>query len=188
MKDILIVFIVALVLGSVVNGMPPATNNSQPAQLAPVQANSAQDIEDSGGQTDASLSLAPIPLESANDSSFQNLVLNQNLPVLVDFYKQEDCPICKRMEALLGSLANEYSSQLKIVKVDVFGSPELSLKYGVASVPAFVLFDQGKPVVSLVGEMPKRRLMATIKPYLTHQESENSGKMPTPTQSANPAG
>jgi thioredoxin 1 len=181
MKDILIVFIVALVLGSVVNGMPPPANNSQPA---PLQTNNA---EPSQGQTDFGSSAAPIPLDSANDSNFQNQVINQSLPVLVDFYTQT-CPHCKNMEPILGRLAGEYPTRLKIIKVDVMESPSVALKYDVASVPAFVLFDQGKAVASLVGEIPRRQLLAAIEPYLHRQDAPESSKIQTPPAASNQAG
>ncbi len=186
MKDILIVCVIALVLGSVINNMPPAGNNGQQAQLAKTPA-SEDEADEAGSQMDLGPSVAPLPLDSANDSNFQNQVINQNVPVLVDFYTQS-CPHCRNMEPVLGRLAGEYVSKLKIVKVDVMESPSVALKYDVGAVPAFVLFDQGKPVASLVGEMPRRRLVATIKPFLRRQDSEDSGKMLNPAQTSNQSG
>lgn len=184
MKDILIVFIVALVLGSVINGMQPPPSNVQQAQLMQSQ---ATDADDSGTPMDSGSLTAAIPLDSANDASFQNLVINQNLPVLVDFYTQT-CPHCKNMEPVLGRLAGEYARQLKIVKVDVMESPSVALKYDVGSVPAFVLFNQGKPVTTFVGEMPKHRLVSMIKPYLNRQDRENDGKIQVPAPNFNQSG
>jgi thioredoxin 1 len=186
MKDILIFFVVALVLGSVINGTPPAGNNGQQAQLSKA-APAEDDAEDAGSQMDLGPAVASIPLDSASESNFQNQVLNQNVPVLVDFYTQS-CPHCRNMEPVLGRLAGEYSSKLKIVKVDVMESPSVALKYDVSAVPAFVLFDQGKPVASLVGEIPRRRLVATIKPYLSRADSENSGKLLIPAPTINQSG
>jgi thioredoxin 1 len=186
MKDILIVFVAALVLGSVINGMPQAGNNGQQAQPTKTVA-IEDDSEEAGSQMDLGPSVASLPLDSASDSNFQNQVLNQNIPVLVDFYTQS-CPHCRNMEPVLGRLASEYGSKLKIVKVDVMESPSVALKYDVGSVPAFVLFDQGKPVASLVGEMPRRRLVATIKPYLKRQDAEDSEKMLNPAPTNNQSG
>ena len=188
MKEFLIMFVAALVLGSVVNGMQSPTTGSQQAQLMQSQ---AQDADDSAEPMGAgSLNTAPVvvaPLESANDSSFQSQVLSQNVPVLVDFYTQT-CPHCKNMEPVLGRLASDYSSKLKIVKVDVMESPSVALKYDVGSVPAFVLFDQGKPVTTFVGEMPKRSIVALIKPYLNHPDAEDAGKIQIPPASTNQSG
>jgi thioredoxin 1 len=184
MKDVLIVFLIALVLGSVINGMQPEGNRAQQAQVAQAQTNE-DEAEALGGRSDNDASVTAAPLESASDASFSNLVLNQRMPVLVDFYTQS-CPHCKNMEPVLARLAGEYPSQLKIVKVDAMSSPSLALKYDVGSVPAFILFDQGKPVTSLVGEMSKPRLLAAIRPYLSHQNTgniENPPISPAPNHS-----
>lgn len=159
MKDALLGFIVALILGSMWNGFQ-------------------QDSQASGGDAGAggdAFQGAGIPLSSVNDSSFQAEVLDQAQPVLVDFYTQ-NCPHCRNMAPVLGQLAQQYSGTLKVVKVDIMDNPVLANKYDIKGVPAFLLFDKGKPVETVVGETSKAKLLSKIKPYLSSPEpaAENS--------------
>jgi thioredoxin 1 len=159
MKDVLLGFIVALVLGSIWNGYQ--------SENQPQNGDSASGSEASQG--------AAVPLSSVNESNFKSEVLDQEQPVLVDFYTQS-CPHCRNMAPILGQVAQQYSGALKVVKVDVMENPLIAHKYEVNGVPAFVLFDKGLPVESFVGEMSKTRLLSRIKPHLNAPEhpSENS--------------
>ena len=85
-------------------------------------------------------------------------------PLLVDFTARW-CPPCKTMAPILDELAHERDGSLRIVKVDVDEQPEVAARYGVQSMPTFLLFDAGEPVARLVGARPKRRLEAEIEPW-----------------------
>lgn len=152
MKDLLICFVIALVLGSIWSGMQQGS-----------------DSQGAGGESNQSSEGPVAPLASTNDSNFQSEVLDQSQPVLVDFYTQS-CPHCKRMAPVLGQVAQQYSRTLKIVKMDIMDNPATSHKYDIGGVPAFLLFDKGKVVASFVGEMPKGKLLSLIKPYLGSPE------------------
>jgi thioredoxin 1 len=149
MKDALIVFIVALVLGSLWNGFQ-AENQTASGDSATGDA-----VQGTG-----------IPLQSVSDSNFQTEVLDQEQPVLVDFYTQS-CSHCKNMAPVLGQVAQQYSGTLKVVKMDVMDNPLIAHKYDISGVPAFILFDRGSAVESFVGEMSKNRLLSRIRPHLT---------------------
>ena len=153
MKDWLLAFVVALVLGSIVNGY-----------LTDKQAQGG----DSPAGSDASQG-AGVPLSSVNESNFQAEVLDEQQPVLVDFYTQS-CPHCKNMAPVLGQVAQQYSGTLKVVKLDVSENPVIAQKYEVRGVPAFILFDKGTPVESFMGEMSKSGLLSRIKPHLNASE------------------
>jgi thioredoxin 1 len=162
MKDALLIFVIALVLGSIWNGYQ-SENQAQGA--------------DAGGAGDASQGPG-IPLSSVNDTNFKSEVLDQEQPVLVDFYTQS-CPHCRNMAPILGQLAQQYSRTLKVVKVDVMENPLVAHKYEVNGVPAFILFDKGAPVESFVGEMSKGRLLSRIKPHLNSSERSSDGSAGT---------
>ena len=149
MKDVLIGFILALVLGSLWNGIQPPTEEAQ--QNAQTQ-----------GVNDAN----SMPLTIVNDSNFQGEVIDQEQPVLVDFYTQ-NCPHCRKMAPILSQIAKEYTGSLKVVQVEIMDSPVIAHKYDIAGVPAFLLFDKGKPVESCVGETSKTNLLSVVKPHLT---------------------
>jgi thioredoxin 1 len=151
MKDAFICFVIALVVGSMLNGMQSPN---------------------SGGEPNGSQSMGA-PLPAVTDASFQSEVLDQTQPVLVDFYTQS-CPHCKTMAPILGQIAQEYSSSLKVVKVDVMDNPVLAHRYNINGVPAFMLFDKGKTVASVVGSIPKDQLVAIIKSHLSTSAPGNS--------------
>ncbi|GAC1443272.1 MAG: thioredoxin [Chloroflexota bacterium] len=100
-----------------------------------------------------------------SDTSFDAEVVNSDKPVLVDFWA-EWCGPCRMIAPVLEKLADEYSSSLKIAKLDVDRNPQTMTKFGVQSIPILILFKDGQPVERLVGFMPKERLLSRIKPHI----------------------
>src|SRR4051794_18986757 len=94
------------------------------------------------------------------DDSFQADVLEAEQPVLVDFTAAW-CPPCRVMKPVLAELAAE-RADLRIVHVDVDTQQQVAARYDVLSMPTFVLFRGGEPVLRLVGSRPKRRLAAEL--------------------------
>jgi thioredoxin 1 len=91
-----------------------------------------------------------------DDDHFNAEVLEAEGPVLVDFTAAW-CPPCRMMKPVLEELAAE-RDDLAIVQVDVEDSTITAARYGVLSMPTFILFRDGEPVTQLVGARPKRRL------------------------------
>jgi thioredoxin 1 len=91
-----------------------------------------------------------------DDASFDAEVLESNLPVLVDFTAAW-CAPCRVMGPVLEELAAE-RDDLRFVKLDVDSNQATSARYGVMSMPTFMVFEAGEPVLTLVGSRPKRRL------------------------------
>ena len=94
------------------------------------------------------------------DDSFQAEVLESEQPVLVDFTAAW-CPPCRAMKPVLAELAAE-QPDLRIVQVDVDEHQQTAARYEVLSMPTFVLFRGGSPVLRLVGARPKARLRAEL--------------------------
>ena len=101
-----------------------------------------------------------------SDASFENEVAKASEPVLVDFWA-EWCGPCRMIAPILENLAEEYSSSLKIAKLDVDHNPQTSMKFGVQSIPTLILFKDGEPVERIIGYMPKERLLSKIKPHIS---------------------
>ncbi len=92
----------------------------------------------------------------ANDANFAELVLNSDVPVLVDFYA-DWCGPCRMIAPVLEELARE-STNAKIVKVNVDHSPQLAARYGIDSIPSLKVFEDGKVVDEQVGLVNKAQL------------------------------
>jgi thioredoxin 1 len=99
-------------------------------------------------------------VSSVTDDSFQAEVLESEQPVLVDFTAAW-CPPCRVMKPVLDELAAE-RDDLRVVQVDVDAHQAAAARYEVLSMPTFVLFRGGAPVLRLVGARPKRRLVAEL--------------------------
>ena len=104
------------------------------------------------------------PVE-VTDSNFQNEVLNSATPVLIDFWA-EWCGPCKMIAPLVEELAKEYDGKLKVGKVDVDSNQQVSMQFGIRSIPTLLIFKQGKVVDQLVGAVPKRMLVEKITKHL----------------------
>jgi thioredoxin 1 len=97
---------------------------------------------------------------ATTDTSFTADVLESDAPVVVDFHAAW-CPPCRVMSPILAELADE-RPDLRFVKVDVDDNTETAVRYGILSMPTFMVFRDGEPVLKLVGARPKRRLVQEL--------------------------
>lgn len=83
-------------------------------------------------------------------ATFSSEVLESDIPVLVDF-SAVWCGPCQRQLGVLREFAEKYDGEIKVCKVDIDDSPDLTLTYRIRSVPTLVLFRKGKPIHTKVG-------------------------------------
>lgn len=81
--------------------------------------------------------------ERITRNNFEEKVLKNELPVLVDFYS-DSCVPCKMLAPVLGELEEERGNQLAVYKVNVNFDAELAEHYGVMGVPTLMLFSRGE--------------------------------------------
>ncbi|MGQ9707360.1 MAG: thioredoxin [bacterium] len=105
------------------------------------------------------------PILHLTDAEFDNQVNNFNLPVLVDFWAPW-CGPCRMIAPVLEKIAERYSGQLKVVKVNVDENPALAGRFGIMSIPTLVFLKGGKEVDRVIGAMPEPALSAKIDELL----------------------
>ncbi len=93
----------------------------------------------------------------ATESSFDSEVKQSQVPVIVDFYG-ERCGPCKRLAPLLDKMSEEFSGQVKIVKVDAESNYELAVQHQVQGLPTLILYKQGEVVGRKTGFLPEPAL------------------------------
>lgn len=87
---------------------------------------------------------------SLTDQNFEQIVKENNKPVLVDFFA-EWCSPCKMLSPILEKIEEEFKEKVIFAKVNVDTAPKTSQKYGINPIPTVILFKEGKPVGSFVG-------------------------------------
>jgi len=93
-----------------------------------------------------------------------NQAVESNDTILVDFWA-EWCGPCKMISPILDEISNEYG--LPVGKLNVDENPEKSQEYSVQSIPTMVLFRNGKPVHTVLGAMPKHKLLKELAEWLS---------------------
>jgi thioredoxin 1 len=91
------------------------------------------------------------------EANFESEVTSSTVPVLVDFWA-EWCGPCRMLGPILDDLAKEQGDKVKIGKVNVDESPNLSAQFSVRSIPMMVFFKDGKAVETVVGVQSKDAL------------------------------
>jgi thioredoxin 1 len=100
-------------------------------------------------------------LSSASFDSF----LNTDMPVLVDFWA-DWCMPCRTMTPVMEELAQAYAGRARFGKVNVDENPQIASRYGIMSIPHFLIFKNGTRVEKIVGAVGRGPLENALNKYL----------------------
>jgi len=104
----------------------------------------------------------PVDIQEAK---FDELVLKSKMPVLVDFWAPW-CGPCRMVAPIVDELAKEYDGKVTFYKLNVDDNQATAQKFGVMSIPALIVFKNGKPVSNIVGYRPKPELKKNLEAAL----------------------
>lgn len=96
------------------------------------------------------------------DSNFQTEVLDSDKLSVIDFWA-EWCGPCRAIGPVIEELSKEYDGKVKIGKVNVDHNPQVSMNYGITSIPAILFVKNGQVVDKLVGAQPKANFVKKIE-------------------------
>jgi thioredoxin 1 len=99
-----------------------------------------------------------IPL---NSMKWNEIVLNSDIPVLVDFWA-EWCGPCRMVGPAVEQLAQSMEGKIKVSKLNVDQNQEIAMKYNIQSIPSLVLFKNGNEVARIVGLFSKEKYEAFV--------------------------
>jgi thioredoxin 1 len=100
-----------------------------------------------------------------NDANFQKDVLESDKLSVIDFWA-EWCGPCRAIGPVIEELSKEYSGKVNVGKVNVDHNPNISVNYGITSIPAILFIKGGQIVDKQIGAVPKSILDKKIQAHL----------------------
>ncbi|HET7031450.1 MAG TPA: thioredoxin [Candidatus Limnocylindrales bacterium] len=98
-------------------------------------------------------------IQIATDETFEQLVLKNDKPVVVDFWATW-CGPCKMVAPEIEKIAAKYEGAVDVVKVDVDANPRISQAFNIMSIPTIAFFQPGKQPMGVAGARPMEALEA----------------------------
>jgi thioredoxin 1 len=94
--------------------------------------------------------------------SFNALIQESDMPVLVDFYA-DWCGPCKMVSPAIQKLAGEYKGRILTVKIDTDRKQDLARQYDITGIPTIMLFHKGRVLMRLSGAYPYASLKQELE-------------------------
>jgi thioredoxin 1 len=101
-------------------------------------------------------------VKDLNEAGFDDLVLQSEKPILVDFWAPW-CAPCRAMGPAVDAVAEKFASDATVVKVNVDENPGMSARYNIRGIPTLILFKGGKEANRLVGLSSQEQIAGLIR-------------------------
>jgi len=99
------------------------------------------------------------------DATFDDIVHNSDVPVLVDFWAPW-CGPCKMMAPIIEEVADEYADKAKVCKLNTDDARDSAMEFGISAIPTVILFKGGQVQKKWVGLTSKKDFSAAIEELL----------------------
>ncbi|MCK4759277.1 MAG: thioredoxin [Candidatus Aminicenantes bacterium] len=104
-------------------------------------------------------------LSHVTDDNFEEEVIKNELPVLVDVWAVW-CAPCHMIATSVENLAETYKDKMKVVKLNVDENPKIPANYGILSIPTLLLFKGGELKETIIGAIPQDRIEEAVIKHL----------------------